>query len=121
MNRRDFLQFAVGLITTRLLMTQSVAPNKPKKHSLKGWERYSWRDQKSWKFLILIGTNRNKKLEEIIAPKIMLHSLKELEQALSKLAKDEYITWFDPPAIPELSLPPITAIENTALATTAQV
>ncbi len=112
MNRRNFLQFATGLIATRFLMTQTMAQNSPKKHSMKGWELYSWQDQKSWKFSILIGTNRNKKLEEIKAPKVVLHNFKELERALSKLAKDEYVTWFNPPAFPELSLPPKTAIEE---------
>jgi hypothetical protein len=112
MNRRSLLQFATKLIALRFLMNQTIGQNSPKRHSMKGWELYSWQDQESWKFSILIGTNRNKKLEEIKAPAVMLHSLKELEQALSELAKDQYITWFNPPAFPELSLPPVVTIEE---------
>ncbi len=93
-------------------MTQTIAQNKPKKRSIKGWELYSWQEQNAWKFSILIGTNRNKKLEEIKASEGLLHSLKELEGALSELLKGEYITWLNPPEFPELSLPPITAIEQ---------
>jgi hypothetical protein len=93
-------------------MTQTIAQNNPKKRSMKGWELYSWQDKNAWKFSILIGTNRNKKLKEIKAPEVVLHSLKELERAFFELAKGEYITWFNPPAFPELSLPPKTAIEE---------
>jgi hypothetical protein len=93
-------------------MTQITAQNKPKKRSMKGWELYSWQNKNTWKFSILTGTNRNKKLEEIKAPEAVLHSLKELEQALFELAKGEYVTWFNPPTFPELSLPPDTTIEE---------
>ena len=93
-------------------MTQTMAQNKPKKCSMKGWELYSWQNQKSWKFSVLIGTNRNKKLEEIKAPEVVLHSLKELERALFELAKGEYITWFNPLEFSELSLPPVATIKE---------
>jgi hypothetical protein len=93
-------------------MTQGTAQNKPKKRSMKGWELYSWQDERSWKFSILVGTNRNKKLEEIKASEVVLHNLKELERALFELAKDEYLTWLNPPKFPELSLPPIATIKK---------
>jgi hypothetical protein len=112
MNRRNFLQFATGLIAARFLMPQTIAQNKPKKRSMKGWELYSWQNKNTWKFSILIGTNRNKKLEEIKAPKVVLHSLKELENTLEELATGEYITWFNPPEFSELSLPPGATIEE---------
>jgi hypothetical protein len=111
MDRRDFLQFATGLIAIRFLMTQTSAQNSPKRHSMKGWELYSWQDQKSWKFSILIGTNRNKKLEEIKAPAVVLHSLKELKQALSELAKGEYLTW-DTSSFDWLKLPPLETVQT---------
>jgi hypothetical protein len=109
MNRRNFLQFATGLIAPRFLITQNIAQNKPKKRSMKGWELYSWQDQKSWKFSVLIGTNRNKKLEEIKAPEVTLHNIKKLEQTLSELAKGEYITWLN---IPGFSLPPLETVKE---------
>jgi hypothetical protein len=90
-------------------MTQTMAQNSPKKRSMKGWELYSWQDKNAWKFSILIGTNRNKKLEEIKAPEVVLHSLKELERALFELAKGEYITWLN---IPGFSLPPLKTVQE---------
>jgi hypothetical protein len=93
-------------------MTQTVAQNSPKKHSMKGFELYSWQENSAWKFSILIGTNRNKKLEEIKAPEVTLHNLKELERALSDLAKGEYVTWLKPSQLPELSLPPVATTEK---------
>jgi hypothetical protein len=93
-------------------MTQTVGQNNPKKHSMKGFELYSWQERGSWKFSMLIGTNRNKQLEEIKAPEAVLHNLKELERALSELAKGEYVTWRKPSQLPELSLPPVATIEK---------
>jgi hypothetical protein len=93
-------------------MTQTNAQKNPKKHSMKGWELYSWQEQNSWKFSILIGTNRNKRLEEIKAPEVVLHSLKELERALSELAKGEYLTWLNTSRIPGLSLPSLETVKE---------
>ncbi len=36
--------------------------------SMKGYELYSWQDGDRWYFSVLVGTNRNKTLDEIRSP-----------------------------------------------------
>lgn len=60
--------------------------------SFKGWELYSWKAGKCWQFSLLNGTNRTKTCAEIKGSKKTLTAI-ELDAALSKLAKGEYVVW----------------------------
>src|ERR1051325_1013820 len=44
----------------------------PFPESMKGYELYSWKEGKQWKFSLLIGTNRDKTLEEIKSVDVVL-------------------------------------------------
>ena len=60
----------------------------------KGIELNSWKPQsKDWHFSVLIGTNRNKTIEEITDPMVAIVGVAELEQRLAKLPKGENIYW----------------------------
>jgi hypothetical protein len=110
MNRRNFLQFATGLITLRVLTTNIFGQNIPKRRSMKGFELYSWQAKNAWQFSILIGTNRNKQGQEIKAPEVVLHNLKALEDQLGKLAKGEQLIW-DTNSFEWLNLPPLDQVQ----------
>jgi hypothetical protein len=111
MDRRSILQFMVGFIATRYFTVDSVAQNTPK-HAMKGFELYGWQEQGSWRFSLLVGTNRNKQLEEIKAPAVVLQNLEELERKLAALDKGESITWLNTSRIPGLSLAPLAMVQE---------
>jgi hypothetical protein len=79
---------------------------------MKRLELYSWQEYKAWEFSLLIGTNRNKQLEEIKAPQVLLHNLIKLKQVLSRLAKGEYLTWLISSQLPALNLPPTATMKE---------
>jgi hypothetical protein len=60
----------------------------------KGIELNSWKPQsKDWHFSLLMGTNRNKTIEEITDSKVVIVGVAELEQRLAKLPKGENVYW----------------------------
>ena len=61
--------------------------------SMKGYEIYSWRDGGQWKFSLLVGTNREKTLEEIKSADTVLPGMDALQSALGKVPSGQYITW----------------------------
>lgn len=61
--------------------------------SMKGYELYSWQDNGQWKFAILVGTNREKTVDEIKATDTVLLSMDALKSALSKISAGQYIMW----------------------------
>jgi hypothetical protein len=102
----------VGFIAARFFtVNSSVAQNIPR-HSMKGFELYSWQEHDSWRFSLLVGTNRNKRLEEIKAPAVVLQNLAELKRKLATLDKGEYVTWLNPSKIPGLSLAPVVMVQE---------
>jgi hypothetical protein len=112
MDRRDILKLALGFIAARyFVVNSSMAQNIPK-HSMKGFELYSWQEHGSWRFALLVGTNRNKQLEEVRAPAVVLQNLKELERKLAILDKGEHISWLNTSGIPGLSLPPVVMVQE---------
>jgi hypothetical protein len=111
MDRRNILQFVVGFIAARFFTVDSLAQNTPK-HAMKGFELYSWQEHGSWKFSLLVGTNRNKQLEEIKAPAVVLQNLEELKRKLAALDQGEYITWLNTSRIPGLSLAPVAMVQE---------
>jgi len=65
----------------------------PLAESMKGYELYSWQEGDQWKFSLLIGTNREKTLDEIKAADVVLTGLDALTSTLEKIPAGQYITW----------------------------
>jgi hypothetical protein len=70
---------------------------------MKGYELYSWQDGGQWKFSVLVGTNREKTVEEIKSADMVLSGVNELTSVLEKIPAGQYITWS---ARETLSFPP---------------
>ena len=66
----------------------------PGAKTMKGYELYSWQEESQWYFSVLIGTNREKTLEEIQAPDARLKGIEELQPLLESIPAGEYITWW---------------------------
>jgi len=68
-------------------------------HSIKGWELYSWPDDGSWKFSLMVGTNRMKTLEEATSSDtsalhlITVTGADKLKLVLSRFPENECIQW----------------------------
>ena len=80
--------------------------------SMKGYELYSWQEGDQWNFALLVGTNREKTLEEIKAEETVLRGVDALTGALEQMPAGQYITWSSRET---LSFPPediIRQIEN---------
>ena len=65
----------------------------PLREPMKGYELYSWQDGGQWKFSLLVGTNREKTLEEIKSTDVVLSSVDALTSQLEKIPAGQYITW----------------------------
>ena len=61
--------------------------------AMKGYELYSWQERDQWYFSLLIGTNREKTLEEIQAPDTALKGIEALQPALEKIPAGQFVTW----------------------------
>ncbi|MHB1354992.1 MAG: hypothetical protein ACYCZF_03335 [Anaerolineae bacterium] len=70
-----------------------VVPPPLEGRSMKGWEIYSWQVDGVWYYALLVGTNRNKTLEEVQDPAVRLESIEMLKERLSQLAEGEWVTW----------------------------
>ena len=62
-------------------------------HSTKGYELYSWPNGDDWNYSILLGTNRVKFYDEIMANKITVVGKDSLKMLLDKFPKNEYVSW----------------------------
>ena len=65
----------------------------PFAESMKGYELYSWKEGDQWKFSLLIGTNRDKTLEEIKSADVVLADVDALLATLEKIPAGQYVTW----------------------------
>ena len=65
----------------------------PFPESMKGYELYSWQDGSQWRFSILIGTNREKTLDEIKSADVAISGIDELKSTLEQIPAGQYITW----------------------------
>ena len=94
MNTIRTLLFAI-LLGPLLLSCESAAQSTvtPFPESMKGYELYSWQDDGQWKFSLLIGTNREKTLEEIKSTDVVLSGVDALTSTLGKIPAGQYITW----------------------------
>ena len=81
----------------------------PFPESMKGYELYSWQDGNQWNFSLLVGTNREKTLDEIKDSKTVLRGVEKLTSALEQMPAGQYITWS---SRDKLSFPPDDIIEQ---------
>lgn len=65
----------------------------PFAESMKGYELYSWQEGGQWKFSVLVGTNREKSLDEIKSTEVVLSGIDALTATLEKIPAGQYITW----------------------------
>lgn len=78
--------------------------------AMKGYELYSWNVDDEWRFALLLGTNRLKSIDEIMAPNNTIGSMAELRARLTQLAPGEeivWLTWSDD----RLMLPPPSVVK----------
>ena len=93
--------------------TASQRAATPLGESMKGYELYSWQDGNQWKFSLLVGTNREKTLDEIKSADVVLSGVEALKSKLEEIPAGQYVTWSSKEA---LSLPPediIKQVEQT--------
>src|SRR5512132_1324257 len=65
----------------------------PFPESMKDDELYSWKETGQWKFSILVGTNREKTMDEIKSADVVLSGVDALTSTLEKIPAGQYITW----------------------------
>jgi hypothetical protein len=109
---KTILAFLATLLCGSLLAGcggASEAPATPFAESMKGYELYSWQDGNTWKFSLLVGTNREKNLDEIKSASAVLSGIDALETALQQMPAGQYITWSSKET---LSFPPQDIIEQ---------
>jgi hypothetical protein len=87
----------------------SESPATPFAESMKGYELYSWQEGGTWKFSLLVGTNREKRLEEIKSTDAIFSGVDALMAALEQMPEGQYITWSSRET---LSFPPEEIIEQ---------
>jgi hypothetical protein len=103
-------------------------------HSAKGYELYSWQENGTWHFTLILGTNRNKSLDEIVSAEdfvsrvgwenIHVQGPEKVQKLLGKLPAGEFVIWLadlrdNSAGPPKLELPPTTitnSIRDSALA-----
>jgi hypothetical protein len=89
----------------KLITNLSIQAIEKLPRSMKGYELYSWSEDKQWHFTLITGTNRNKTLEEIISNEdfiseagwvhIQVVGVEAIENVLSKLPQNEEILWLN--------------------------
>ena len=84
-------------------------PATPFAESMKGYELYSWQEGGQWKFSIMVGTNREKSLEEIKSAETVFSGVEELTSALERMPEGQYVTWSSKETLP---FPPEEIIEQ---------
>ena len=94
MKRKFILFFTVlaGLMLTAC-RTGVNTPDTGLERSMKGFELYSWQNGSQWNFSLLVGTNREKSLDEIKSPDTLLSGIDPLRARLQKIAPGQYLTW----------------------------
>ena len=61
--------------------------------SMKGYELYSWQESNHWVFSLLVGTNREKTLDEIKSIDTILPDTGALISTLERVPSGQYVTW----------------------------
>jgi hypothetical protein len=102
MKHKALVLFCLIFLMTGLAACKTVS-NTPLPRSMKGYELYSWQDNRQWRFTLITGTNRNKTLEEIISGgqtegadgwvNIHVNGVDALKTVLNRLPSGEFVTW----------------------------
>ena len=91
------VQFFLFVILSTIFLSACAATSEPAAtpfpESMKGYELYSWQDGSQWKFSILVGTNREKTLDEIKSADVAISGIEELKSTLEQIPEGQYITW----------------------------
>lgn len=81
----------------------------PLPESLKGYELYSWQEGNQWVFSLLLGTNREKSLDEIKSSDTALPDVEALVAMLKNVPSGQFITWSSRDT---LSFPPDSILQQ---------
>ena len=84
--------FLYGLITVGCQPADATVVDRSG-GSMKGYELYSWQAEGEWRFSLLIGTNREKTLDEIQDPAITRGGVDGLRTGLAALPTAQAVTW----------------------------
>jgi hypothetical protein len=95
-----FNGFMAGADSSIRIPTPPVSQPRLEQPLPKGVELYSWRHQQTWMFSLVIGTNRDKRTEEITSASVSMNGVATLKARLSRLAVGEQVFWFNPKATP---------------------
>ena len=68
--------------------------------SIKGYELYSWQEGNRWNFSLLVGTNREKTINEIKSADDVLLDMDALKSMLEKVPAGQYVTWLSTETLP---------------------
>ena len=90
---RTFLCIVLSAVFLSACGAASEPSATPFPESMKGYELYSWQDGNQWRFSILIGTNREKSLDEIKSADVTLSGVEELISTLEQIPVGQYVTW----------------------------
>ena len=90
---RTFLFGVLSAILLSACGATSETAATPFPESMKGYELYSWQDGSQWRFSILVGTNREKTLDEIKSADVAISGIDELKSTLEQIPAGQYITW----------------------------
>ena len=99
--------FGISLTACGAAETQPAATPFPE--SMKGYELYSWQEGGKWKFSLLVGTNREKTLEEIQSAEVVVTGVEALTATLKQIPAGQYVTWS---ARESLALPPADILKQ---------
>lgn len=90
--------------------------------SMKGYELYSWKENKVWNFTLITGTNRSKAHQEITAcgnktehgfVKVTVRDVPQLKDLLSRVPAEQFVTWISNAAMaPGFSMPPANVVSD---------
>ncbi|MGE5376136.1 MAG: hypothetical protein ACM3XO_13850 [Bacteroidota bacterium] len=81
----------------------------PMAESMKGYELYSWQEKDHWEFSLLVGTNRQKTLDEIKSVDTVLPEVDALIARLENIPSGQYVTWLSSDT---LAFPPEAIIKQ---------
>lgn len=93
MRKQNFFTF-LAILFLLIFVSCGVTEGEPThstKKAFKGMELYSWQgDDGAWSFAILMGTNRIKTVEEVMANPLDIEAVK---QGLCQMAPGEQVFW----------------------------
>jgi predicted small secreted protein len=93
---KTILSFLLALLLGLLLSscrTTKGADATSLAESMKGYELYSWQEGNHWVFSLLVGTNREKTLDEIKSTDSILPDVDALIAILETVPSGQYVTW----------------------------